>query len=574
VNFNAVRFWCGRSARRRGHGDADPPLPNLTLDNRLRLHQAPCGGYQRGVALAVQDPAVRDQVLLEGRFPAGCDEYALTRTVLQPESYAFGLFDLYWQQLGGTLAGRWRLGAVPETLGKPDYVHRSRPLGDLIRLVNKYSNNVMTRHLALTLGAERFGAPATADKGRLRGARGARRARHRHAGMVLRQPVPGCPGTRLTARQVAGVLQAGWRSPYMPEFMSSMAIAGLDGTLRRRLDEPPAPGRMHLKTGTLNDVSAVAGYLLTGRRALLVVLLVNAPDAHRGLGEDLQDVVLRWAAGLPCAGVCSVLPRQQPPAQRVGDQFGGVLLHEVAGAGYGDQGEVGVDPVPGVVQRVGIQGPVFQAMEHQHRHRQPWGIRRLNGLALRRQARVVALVVVEHGGEIRAPERLDVVRPRCRVADPAGERLGRHRAAEENVRVVGGALAKTLRVGAVGALRRVAGQLPRHAAGVGQVEDHQPLGHLRQVEGELPGHHAAPVVADDGGALGAGVADHRGNVADQIGHVVGCRIGRGIAVVVAALIHGEHPKAVGQPRHLVTPGIPVVGKAVNEHHQRPSPRLA
>jgi serine-type D-Ala-D-Ala carboxypeptidase/endopeptidase (penicillin-binding protein 4) len=300
VNFNAVRFLVRPESGGAVTVSTDPPLPNLKLDNRLRLHQAPCGGYQRGVALAVADPAVRDRVLLEGRFPAGCDEYALTRTVLQPESYAFGLFDLYWQQLGGTLAGRWRLGAVPETLGKPDYVHHSRPLGDLIRLVNKFSNNVMTRHLALTLGAERFGAPATADKGRLAvlevlGERGIDTT-----GMVLDNPAGLSRDVRLTARQVAGVLQAGWRSPYMPEFMSSMAVAGLDGTLRRRLDEPPTRGRMHLKTGTLNDVSAVAGYLMTGSgERLLVVLMVNAPNAHRGLGEDLQDVVLRWAAGLP-----------------------------------------------------------------------------------------------------------------------------------------------------------------------------------------------------------------------------------------------------------------------------------
>src|SRR5690606_27201339 len=113
----------------------------LALENRLRLYQAPCGGYQRGVALAVEEPEARDQVVLEGRFPNGCDEYALTRTVLRPESYAFGLFDLYWQRLGGEIGGRWRLGEVPDTLHAPFHRHRSRPLGDILRLVNKFSNN-------------------------------------------------------------------------------------------------------------------------------------------------------------------------------------------------------------------------------------------------------------------------------------------------------------------------------------------------------------------------------------------------------------------------------------------------
>lgn len=300
VNFNAVRFVVRPQADGKSVAvSPDPPLPNLELDNRLRLYGAPCGGYQRGVAVAVENREARDSVVLEGRFPNGCDEYALTRTVLRPESYAFGLFDLYWHQLGGDLDGRWRVGGVPEAFTEPFYRHRSRPLGDLVRLVNKYSNNVMTRQLALTLGAETFGAPATPAKGRdavlaRLEARGVDTA-----GLVMSNPAGLSRDSRISARQLAGVLLAGWRSPYMPEFVSSLSIPGLDGTMRRRLSGTPAEGRMHLKTGTLDDVSAVAGYLLTRRgQRLLLVALVNAPDAHRGIGEDLEDVVLRWALDL------------------------------------------------------------------------------------------------------------------------------------------------------------------------------------------------------------------------------------------------------------------------------------
>lgn len=297
VNFNAVRFEV-RPERDGGSVSvqADPPLPNLALDNRLQLYQAPCRGYQRGVAVAMADPAARDRVMLEGRFPNGCDQYALTRTVLQPESYAFGLFDLYWHQLGGELGGRWRTGAVPDPEAEPFYRHRSRPLGDVIRLVNKYSNNVMTRHLALTLGAERFGAPATDDKGRRAIYEGLASHGIDTAGLEVSNSAGLSRDSRISARQLAGVLQAAWASPFMPEFVSSLSISGLDGTMRRRLVGTPAAGRMHLKTGRLDHVSAVAGFVTThsGRR-LLLVLLINAPEAHRGLGEDLQDVVLRWA---------------------------------------------------------------------------------------------------------------------------------------------------------------------------------------------------------------------------------------------------------------------------------------
>jgi D-alanyl-D-alanine carboxypeptidase/D-alanyl-D-alanine-endopeptidase (penicillin-binding protein 4) len=94
---------------------------------------------------------------------------------------------------------------------------------------------------------------------------------------------------------LAAILGAAWRSPYMPEYASSLALAGLDGTMRNRFRKSPATGRMHLKTGRLDDVSAVAGYVTaaSGQR-LIAVVLVNAPEAHRGPGEELQDAVLQW----------------------------------------------------------------------------------------------------------------------------------------------------------------------------------------------------------------------------------------------------------------------------------------
>jgi len=297
VNFNAVRFRVvpGEDGQTVSVS-ANPPLPNLELSNRLSLRSSPCQGYQRGVAVAVQDmQSSRDRVLLEGRFPNGCAEYSLTRTVLQPESYAYGLFDLYWRQLGGELKGTWRAQVREVSDDKPFYVHQSRPLGDLIRLVNKYSNNVMTRHLELTLGAELYGAPATLDKGR----RAIYEVLRQHGvdtqGLIIDNSAGLSRNTRISVRQLAQVLEAAWQSNFMPEFVSSLSLAGLDGTTRNRFHSPSARGRMHLKTGRLDDVSGITGFVTaaSGTRYLVAVLL-NGPDVHRGLGEDLQEVLLDW----------------------------------------------------------------------------------------------------------------------------------------------------------------------------------------------------------------------------------------------------------------------------------------
>jgi D-alanyl-D-alanine carboxypeptidase/D-alanyl-D-alanine-endopeptidase (penicillin-binding protein 4) len=295
VNFNAVRFRIDA----RGAGGVDvaavPALPNLRIDNRLQRGAGACGGFQNGVVIALREAERRDTAVLDGRFPAACREYELSRTVLQPESYAWGLFDLQWRQLGGGLQGGWRRGVLAADIGAPFHVHRSRPLGEVIRSVNKSSNNVMTRHLELALGSERYGSPATPAKGQraildVLGERGIDTR-----GLVIGNSAGLSREGRISARQLAAILGAAWRSPYMPEYASSLALAGLDGTMRNRFRKSPATGRMHLKTGRLDDVSAVAGYVTaaSGQR-LIAVVLVNAPEAHRGPGEELQDALLQW----------------------------------------------------------------------------------------------------------------------------------------------------------------------------------------------------------------------------------------------------------------------------------------
>ncbi len=318
VNFNAMRFEF-EPAGGQVRVTTEPVLTNVNVQNRLRVSPGTCGGYQRGIALNVLEAPLRDRVMLEGAFPASCDRYAMTRSVLQPESYAFGLFDKFWRQAGGELSGGWRTGVLPspwvaETAAfnngdddQPDassstllHIHHSRPLGDIVRLVNKYSNNVMTRHLELTLGAQRFEPPATPEKGRSATLELLRQHGIDTHGMILDNPSGLSRSARLSARQLGQLLQAAWDGPYMPEFVSSLALSGLDGTVRSRFNNGPETGRMHLKTGTLDHVSAIAGYVQTpDNRRFAVVVMINAADAHRGPGEEIQDALLSWVFNQP-----------------------------------------------------------------------------------------------------------------------------------------------------------------------------------------------------------------------------------------------------------------------------------
>ena len=101
--------------------------------------------------------------------------------------------------------------------------------------------------------------------------------------------------SRMTARQLGGLLRYAYDSPYMPEYLSSLSLSGLDGTLSRRFRGGALTGKAHMKTGSLDDVSAFAGYFQarSGNR-YIVVTLQNHTDIHRGPGEEVQEALLRW----------------------------------------------------------------------------------------------------------------------------------------------------------------------------------------------------------------------------------------------------------------------------------------
>lgn len=312
VNFQAVQlnFFPDR-ARNEVRVAADPMPSNLLLENRLRLAPRGCGGFQGGVALNLEGDRERNHLILSGNYGEGCREFALTRSVLTGPGYAYGVFRSLWLESGGILEGELRLAPGLIT-ADPDLAARraaatlkpavqpfarieSPPLATLIGYVNKFSNNVMSRHLLLTLGAEAYGAPATLANAR----RAARAALERRGLDFSELRIDNGAGlsrdTRIAASSLTTVLLRAAASPWAAEFIASLSLAGLDGTLRRRFVAEDATGRMHLKTGRLDDVYATAGYVhARSGRDYVVVILQNFPDAHRGPGEEAQTALLRW----------------------------------------------------------------------------------------------------------------------------------------------------------------------------------------------------------------------------------------------------------------------------------------
>jgi D-alanyl-D-alanine carboxypeptidase/D-alanyl-D-alanine-endopeptidase (penicillin-binding protein 4) len=292
MNFKVVRYWFEpHPADDSVDVTMDPLLDNLSVDNRLGLANGSCRGYQRGITVTTNETV--DEVTFSGRFPNGCKRYAMDRTALSHNEFVYGLFNSLWRDSGGAIDGGWR-NVVIEEDGEPFLSFSSRPLAEMIALINKHSNNVMARQLMFTLGAEVNGPPGTEASGKAVIEKWLED--NGLTATVIDNGAGLSRNTRTTASDMAAMLRVAWQQPYMPEYLASMSLSGLDGTLRKRFSDTSLVGKAHLKTGSLDHVTAIAGYLQSrsGRR-FAVVAMQNFKDIHRGPGEEVQEAILRWS---------------------------------------------------------------------------------------------------------------------------------------------------------------------------------------------------------------------------------------------------------------------------------------
>ncbi|MBS0353284.1 MAG: D-alanyl-D-alanine carboxypeptidase/D-alanyl-D-alanine-endopeptidase [Proteobacteria bacterium] len=274
------------------------PLPTgLSLNSNIRrVGNGDCGDPTAQLnATTSISPGSGTRLHIEGKLPLACtDNFDWNFAPLPPDQLFEGLFRSLWRELGGELDGHFRNGQTP-----PD-AHllaesRSASLPEVLRDMNKWSNNVIARTLLATLGA-------TAEPGEDSPTAGARRVARSLAAngidtdqLVIENGAGLSRTERITARSLGQLLVAAWQSRTMPELIASLPIAGIDGTASKRLVGSPAQGSAHVKTGTLDGVRSLAGYVLArnGHR-YAVVLLINHPNASAG--RDSQDAILEWVA--------------------------------------------------------------------------------------------------------------------------------------------------------------------------------------------------------------------------------------------------------------------------------------
>jgi D-alanyl-D-alanine carboxypeptidase/D-alanyl-D-alanine-endopeptidase (penicillin-binding protein 4) len=288
LNFNAVNLHFMPQGGKVGVY-AEPQLAGYTLDNRLTLAMvSECdGGWNDAIRPQLQGTAL----LLQGSFPAACGERQEYLSLLPHDAYFDAVFRALWQELGGTLSGQVRAGKASK--GAVLFAaHNSAPLSDLIRDINKFSNNVMARQLFLSLSLDAT-TPASVARSEQAIRGWLAQMQLDFPELVLENGAGLSRRERISAHSMARLLQAANHSPLQAEFEASLPIAGVDGTLKKRFRDGGAGSHAHLKTGSLEGVKAIAGYVQSqGGKQWIMVFFINHPNA--AAGQRAEDALADW----------------------------------------------------------------------------------------------------------------------------------------------------------------------------------------------------------------------------------------------------------------------------------------
>jgi serine-type D-Ala-D-Ala carboxypeptidase/endopeptidase (penicillin-binding protein 4) len=293
VNFQSIDFKLAANAETHRVEISTSPAPaNLAVENHIRYVPGRCSGPAARVDFEVASPQW-DRVVFSGALSPHCAERSFARVLLQPATYAFGTFVKLWRESGGEFSGKLRIAPAPPD-AKPLFTFDSLSLAEIVRLTNKHSSNLMARHLLLTLGKERYGAPATVEKGIAALADWSRERGIDLSGVDIDNGSGLSRGTHITVLQMAKILSIAYHSRFAPEYLASLPLAGMDGTLRSRMKNSPA-GAIRLKTGHLDGVSGVAGYVnAASGKTFILVSLVNGARADFGAAEPLHAALAVW----------------------------------------------------------------------------------------------------------------------------------------------------------------------------------------------------------------------------------------------------------------------------------------
>jgi D-alanyl-D-alanine carboxypeptidase/D-alanyl-D-alanine-endopeptidase (penicillin-binding protein 4) len=296
INENTVLFQV-RSTKEGKDAlvDVDPPGFVDVLGSVLTTKK----GDPEKVILGLEAKGARLAAKLGGSLPAGSRLLSVAKRVDDPRLLAGYALRAVLKQIGVDVAGEVRLGG--EKQKGLLVAHRSAELGTLVSALGKDSDNFYAEMLFKAIGAEK-GRPGSADAASMAVEDYLKEVGAFEAGVVVKNGSGLFDANRTTPWAAARLLRAAYRDPRVgPDFVAQLAIGGIDGTMRSRLRGWAKQRAIRAKTGTLDAVAALSGYILPppGRSPRAFSILVNGiagkVSAARG---SIDDVVKASAEDL------------------------------------------------------------------------------------------------------------------------------------------------------------------------------------------------------------------------------------------------------------------------------------
>jgi D-alanyl-D-alanine carboxypeptidase/D-alanyl-D-alanine-endopeptidase (penicillin-binding protein 4) len=273
---------------------SDTALAGVQWPATVPLVGGACQDWRAGLKLDVGDPL---RPRFGGGLPAACGEKVWPLAWPDAAGFNARAIEAQWLALGGKLRGRVREGRVPA--GAVLVAEGVSPtLPEVLRDMNKHSNNAIAQHLMLALSPGQTAQPP--QPATWEGARAEVQALVQSHGcrddeLVIDNGSGLSREERISPRCLGRLLQWAWTQPWMPELLGSLPVAGIETTARRITS---AAGRAHLKTGSLHNVAALAGVVhgADGQRHAVVVML-NHPLAAGAEARAVLDAVVGWSMG-------------------------------------------------------------------------------------------------------------------------------------------------------------------------------------------------------------------------------------------------------------------------------------
>ena len=292
VNENTINFNFSIS-NEKINIQTFPEIPTLKVINHLRLTDQDCKEWKDTLGYEVETKSNLSEIRFNGSFDKACESKDINLSILSGNRLSKDLFEKIWKIHGGVIEGEFKNTYQNFTDTHKIYEHQSKPLSLVVRDINKYSQNLSARNLLLTILAENNGNPITENEAGRFTKESLMKEKLKLDSLEMDNGAGLSRNAKINAGDLGFLLEKAYSNLYMPEFISSLPNIGIDGTLKNRGKKLSVAKHAYLKTGSIQSVSAIAGYIFDKNNDVKIfVFMANDPKANES--SKIQDDLIEW----------------------------------------------------------------------------------------------------------------------------------------------------------------------------------------------------------------------------------------------------------------------------------------